>query len=124
VICDGITGCTLAVLFPTFQTEIVLTAALCWVKARQIAASGSGVQAQITRGETSLARLGAAFGFGALIITQVNQSAFAAHLPWSTDTVAINLLDLAQLAYICFWNAWARNKIIWLFEVSAKLERR
>jgi uncharacterized protein (DUF58 family) len=90
-------------LMSQFALGVVLMVAL-WKALRARKTSGF----EVTRGETSLTFLYVAYGIVTVIYALVIQVAESAH----GYKVLLMALDYAALTYVCFFNSWARNKLI------------
>lgn len=95
------------VLFAVQHIFLVTLAAYAFI--RDVFDSGPS----ILRGDTSLVNFWNTLSFSAVVVTLINQCAVQAENKWySNHTVALNVLDITMIAYLCLWSRWGRNSIV------------
>lgn len=108
------------VIFPAFQFGFVLLAIYAWAKDRGIFTRKGSVSLTVKRGEESWKNFNLAYGVLAVVFLQAINTTEA----WKGYKSIITIVDLSLLLYLCFFNAWFRNKTLGVIHSSKEMEER
>jgi hypothetical protein len=112
-----------AYFFPLMQIALfMLFSFAIWRDSRPL--RPGGFQATPLRGEQTMTTLEKIAGLAiAAIVTIINKSVFDDDdAGWKSYSAVFNLLDLAMIAYLCYFSSWARNNIILKLRERARLD--
>jgi hypothetical protein len=105
-------------IFIFIQTLLLFCAAISYFADKGVLSKNGSVRAQVIRGKQSLLKFEFAWGILSFVIVElINISnAFAGY------KLIFAALDVSLLFYLCFFNGWFRNKVIYLYSISLKSE--
>ena len=108
------------VVFPGFQLAFLLLLVYAYVKDRGWLRPKTGATLTVKRGKESWSNFHLMYGLLAVVFVEVNNTAEALK---GFKTI-ITLFDLALLFYLCFFNAWFRNKSLGVINASKEMEEK
>jgi len=102
-----------------FVVQVVFLGLACYALMQdlRIKFSRGGLSATVERGPESWSYFYLAYGALALILLELINTTEAFH----GHKTLITIVDLGALVYLCFFNGWFRNKIV--FVVSASKQK-
>lgn len=105
-------------LYPTVQVIFVLFAVYALYRDLKVRYIKTGIVASVKRGPESMAKLHAIYVALAFLIVLVTLNVESL----KNHKLFFVLLNVGLLAYLCFWNAWSRNKLLGLIMKASDIE--
>ena len=107
-------------IFPAFQVGFLLFTIVAWMKDCDLFSTKGSASLSITRGEKSWNYFHLAYALLAVVFVEAINTTEALK---GYKTI-VTIVDLALLLYLCFFNAWCRNKILGVINASQQMEER
>jgi len=105
-------------VFVFIQLIFFIFTAISYLANKRFLSKSGGLTAQVIRGKESLLKFEFAWGILSFVLIELINISSA----FSGYKLIFAALDVSLLFYLCFFNGWFRNKIIYLYSLSLKSE--
>jgi hypothetical protein len=107
-------------IFSAFQVVFLLVTIFAWMKDRGFFTTKGSFSCSVKRGEKSWNYFHLAYALLVVVFVETINTTEA----WKGYKTVVTVADLTLLLYLCFFNAWCRNKIIGVISASQQMEER